>query len=340
MHYSKLMMAVAIAAMPIACTQGDSVVNVNGSSVRVLLTDSPFPYDDLKSVDIYVVKVEASTAADSGAISDPSNWVTIAEPHRAVDVLALTDGATELLGEQSLSAATYRAVRLTIDVDSSSITRNDGSPQPVIWQATGRDVLNALVESPVDAPASGANIVIDFDLGRSFEFLVPDSSQTETLLFIPWIRAVNAAATGEITGTVTDTTGGARNQVVVAERRFPNGGDWYYQAATAHVASDGTYHLRFLAEGHYHVWAWAESPTGGSVLTPTLVTDVTAGQTVNLAGLTFGPDTSGVFVDSSAGGGDSSGSTWDSTGGSDSTTSGVAVMRSETLRRSGLLPVR
>lgn len=337
MQYSKWCLVLAIVAMPLACIQSDSVTGGNGSSVRVLLTDSPFPYDDMKSVDIYVVKVEASTASDSSAISDPSTWTTIAEPHRAVNVLALSDGATELLGENELSAATYRAVRMTIDVDSSSITRADGTPQAVIWQATGRDVLNALVESPVSAPASGADIVIDFDLGRSFEFVGADSSHTETLLFIPWIRAVNAAATGTIEGTVADTSGAARNQVVVAERRFPNGGEWYYSAATSHVASDGSYRLRYLAEGHYHVYAWAEAPNGDPIMTETRTVDITAGQVVTIPGLTLGPDTSSVVVDSGTygGGGDSAAG-----GGSDSTTNGAAVMRPETLRRTGLQAIR
>lgn len=291
--------ALVLGALLAACATDSSTNSLNGGSshARVLLTDSPFPYDDYASVNIYIVSVEASTASDSGAISDPSTWTTVAEPHRAVNVLGLSDGATELLGETDLSAGTYRAVRVTIDVDSSSVIGTGGSPVPVLWQASGRSVLNALVESPLDAPEAGADIVIDFDLGRSFEVMTDSSNAgTRTLLFIPWIRAVNAAATATVTGTVSSSDP-VRNRAAVASRRFPNGGDYYYTAASSRVAADGSFRLPWLATGHYQITVEAEDAAGRPYVTDPAVVDLVAGQVVSLPALTLHPDTGGAFPD-------------------------------------------
>ncbi|HKI93654.1 MAG TPA: DUF4382 domain-containing protein [Gemmatimonadales bacterium] len=322
-----------------ACSTGGPITSSGVSHTRVLLTDAPFPYDDLSAVNIYIVSVEASSAADSGSISDPSTWATIAEPHRAVNVLALTGGTTEVLGETDLSAGVYRAVRVTIDVDSSTVLAGDGTPVPVLWQASGRDALNALVESPIDAPEAGADIVLDFDLARCFQYFTdPGDTTSRQLVFIPWIRAVNAAATGSVTGMVTDPTASPvpiRNRTAVASRQLPGGGDSYYLAASSHVASDGSFALRWLTAGHYRIAVEAETITGLPYVTDSVFLDVVAGQSADVGTLLLHPDTLAGSIDSTGTGGqDSTGSAPDSTGaggdttgggGTDSTNSGAPV---------------
>lgn len=289
--------ALALSALVAACTTG-TPVDVGSSHTRVLLTDSPFPYDDLSSVDIYVVKVEASTAADSGALSDPSTWTTIVEPHRAVNVLNLSNGVTELLGEADLSAAVYRAVRVTIDADSSDVMDASGVPFNVLWQGTGRQVLNALVVSPIDQPESGADIVLDFDLGQSFEFLADTTpAGPRSVLFFPVIRAVNVKATGTITGSVSSSDP-VRNRTAVASRPFVNS-DTYFQVATARVNSDGSFLLPWLTPGHYQITVEAEDTAGKPYVTDPALTDLVAGQTVAVPPLTLHPDTGAVIPDSS-----------------------------------------
>lgn len=302
-----------------ACSTGGPITSSGMSHTRVLLTDAPFPYDDLSAVNIYIVAVEASSAADSGSISDPSTWTTVAEPHRAVNVLGLTGGTTEVLGETDLSAGVYRAVRITIDVDSSTVLAADGTPVPVLWQASGRDALNALVESPIDAPEAGADIVLDFDLARCFQYLIdPNDSASKRLVFIPWIRAVNAKATGSVIGMVTDLTASpvpVRNRTAVASRQLPGGGASYYLAASSHVASDGSLALHWLTAGHYLIAVEAETITGLPYVSDSVLVDVVAGQSADVGTLLLHPDTLAGSIDSTGTGGvDSTGSGQDSTG--------------------------
>src|SRR5947207_1757115 len=80
-----------------ACYQDDSS---NGPASRkplakVLLTDAPFPYDSVTSVNLYVVRIEASTQMDATG----GDWIVIAEPRRTFDLLQLQQGTTAILCE-------------------------------------------------------------------------------------------------------------------------------------------------------------------------------------------------------------------------------------------------
>ncbi len=133
----------------------------------VLLTDSPFPFDAVQRVEVYIESIAASASADTAG-DVTTGWVTVAEPAARFDLLQLQRGTTALLGEGDLPAGAYRAVRMVVNTDSSWLTYNDGTRADVQWQVAGSFQLNALVEAPIDVPDSGAQIVIDFDVGRSF----------------------------------------------------------------------------------------------------------------------------------------------------------------------------
>src|SRR5438552_17957405 len=102
-----------------ACYQDDSS---NGPASRkplakVLLTDAPFPYDSVTSVNLYVVRIEASTQMDATG----GDWIVIAEPRRTFDLLQLQQGTTAILGEGQIPAGEYHAGRMAIDTSLSSI---------------------------------------------------------------------------------------------------------------------------------------------------------------------------------------------------------------------------
>ena len=83
---------------------------------RVLLTDAPFPYDSIASVNLYVVRIEASAQLDTTGGGD---WVTISQPKRTFDLLQLQQGATADLGQGEIPAGQYHAIRMTIDTSLS-----------------------------------------------------------------------------------------------------------------------------------------------------------------------------------------------------------------------------
>src|SRR3954467_2568299 len=75
----------------------------------VQLTDAPFPTDSVKSVDIFVVRVDGrvadvdEAAADANVATEDAShgdgWKTLATPNASVDLLALQNGVVSTLGE-------------------------------------------------------------------------------------------------------------------------------------------------------------------------------------------------------------------------------------------------
>jgi hypothetical protein len=170
---------------------------------QVLLTDAPFPFDDVTSVDIYIASIEASTQGDSADDADDQVWVHVVQPERTFDLLQLQNGATALVGEGELPADVYRAIRIAVDVDRSRVVMADGSLGLVDWLGGGVMLLHAFVEDPLDVPAEGTSIVIDFDVGRSFTHNQASDTTQGSFVFHPAIRALSEAATGSLAGTVT-----------------------------------------------------------------------------------------------------------------------------------------
>ena len=189
---------IGLLAAAAACS--DNTVAGGSGHTRVYLTDDPFPYASISAVNVYVARIEASASTDTTG-QDPASWVTIATPERTFNLLDFQGGSSALIGEADLPASRYAAVKVVINTARSSVVRNDGSQAAVHWPVSGDLALYALVEQPLAVTASGAQIVLDFDVGSTF---LADGSGG--FYFVPWIRAVDQAATGRIVGTVTATS--------------------------------------------------------------------------------------------------------------------------------------
>lgn len=255
-----LAVAAAVAAAVLACSDDPTDLGSDGQT-RVLLTDSPFPFDDVASVDVYFVQIDASTQRDTGVSADDQSWVPIVAPKKTLDLLELQDGTTALVGEGDLPADVYKSVRVAIDADQSRITMNDGSHPQVNWQG-GLMWLHAFVEDPLDVPAEGASIVIDFDVGRSFDYIAGSDTVPGYFVFFPVLRAVNEATTGTLVGTVTaDPEGdgsfapveGAVVTVRFGDPTLPSNTWW--TAATGRTDAAGAYRIAYLSERQFIVTA-------------------------------------------------------------------------------------
>jgi hypothetical protein len=238
----------AVATMTVACYQDDTTGAPNGSPMtNVLLTDAPFPFDTVQAVNVYVISVSVSTQPDTGGSADSMAWVDVTAPHRQINLLELQQGDTALLGGNAIPAGQYRAVRLILDGDSSNIRYNDGSLAQVHWGGSGRQAIHAFVEAAVAVPDSGADIVIDFDVGRSFHY---NDLGDGAFNFIPWIRAVNRAETGSIAGAVSGPGGAVKGATVSAWGGGPS--NWYIYS-TGITDTGGHYRLAYLLPGTYIV---------------------------------------------------------------------------------------
>ena len=256
-------LAAVTAVMLVAgCYQDEATGSLPGNrrATRVLITDAPFPFDTVESVDIYFISISASTEPDTGSNADNMQWVPIVEPHRQINLLSLQRGDTALLGAKEIPANQYRAIQVVIDVDSSAIRFKGGSQAVVRWNGSGRQALHTFVEAAMAVPDSGADIVLDFDVGRSFAY---NNLGDGAFDFFPWIRAVNEDATGSISGTVSsDTSAGPAGPVANATVSAYGGGpsNWYiYSTGTTDAA--GHYKLAYLLPGTYIVGIEPKAPS-------------------------------------------------------------------------------
>ncbi|MGH7568989.1 MAG: DUF4382 domain-containing protein [Gemmatimonadales bacterium] len=243
----------------VACYEDGNVTTFppRPSHIRVLLTDAPFPFDSVDKVEVYIVSVAASTTADTGDTPGSQRWVTIATPRKRFDLLEVQQGATTLVGEGELPVDEYEAVRIVLNVDSSRIVYLSGAEPAVHWADSGRAeiAIHTIVQSPVAVPDAGADIVIDFDVGRSFRY---DARGDGSFDFVPWIRAINRAATGSIAGTVLADSGDGVNRpiekasitVYSGESAFPH--TWQI-LATGRTEAAGHYRIAFLLPDTYIV---------------------------------------------------------------------------------------
>jgi len=106
---TKLVSALAVfaLALPGACSDSLSTTPNHGDGIGALmvrLTDAPFLTDSLKSVDIFVVRVDGRVTAtdDNEANSNlddggSSGWQTLASPNAAFNLLALQNGVSTSL---------------------------------------------------------------------------------------------------------------------------------------------------------------------------------------------------------------------------------------------------
>lgn len=200
---SLIHVAVLTAAVLTACGTNDSMNPAEGlGSVRVQLTDAPFPFDSVAKVEVHVVRVDARIAdADSAAadanVSDNSQggWVEIARPDKVVELLALRGGKVADLGSTQVAVGTYRGLRLILDASKSSLTLKNGmsltgaSSPGVKFPSADKSGLKIKIDGGVAITEENATIlVIDFDVGNSF--VMRGNSITQNgLLFKPTLSA-------------------------------------------------------------------------------------------------------------------------------------------------------
>src|SRR6266481_4971714 len=257
----------AAAAIAVACYKDDVTTVVPNSGkpmAKVLLTDDPFPFDSVRSVQVYIVNIAVSTHPDTGTSADSMHWVTVAAPHRQVDLLTLQQGLTDSLGTGQVTADQYKAVLVTINVDSSAGIRfKNGSEAVVRWNGAGQESYGVFVEAPITIPDSGAVIVIDFDVGRSFVYNQLGDGAFD---FFASVRAVNRAATGNISGAVShDTSAGPAGPVADATVSAWGGGpnNWFI-LSTGKTNAAGHYRLAYLLPGTYIVGVAPPAPAASN----------------------------------------------------------------------------
>ena len=174
--------------------------------VAASLTEAPLPAGSVKSVDVWVVRVDAKrqepTDAEAAEDTEESEaqqggWVTVAEPDAAFDLMKLADGTTTLLGDAEVAAVAYNGFRLIIDPAKSSVTLNDATNTVIGGESIEGLKFPSAAQSGIKIKLSGgpveveegetSTLVVKFDVSKSF-VVRGDSIPQNGLLFKPVIR--------------------------------------------------------------------------------------------------------------------------------------------------------
>jgi len=268
---------VAYIAGAIALTAcGDSSGTGTGT-LSVRLTDAPFPFSEVASVDAFIVRVDArkaeSTDAEAEDESNQEGWTTVATPNALVNLLDLSDGKTTNLGATTLPTGTYSGFRLIIDPSQSSMTLKDGSHPDIKFPSAGHSGIKVKLDQPVELTEDGSVMTLDFDVGRSF--VTRGNNARNGFIFRPVVRAVAQDITGSVTGSVraTSATGAgvpdATVEVLTAGSLLTDA-DPTHVVRTAKTDASGNFRIAFLLPGTYVLRA---TPPAASGFKPALLPD-------------------------------------------------------------------
>lgn len=244
--------------------------------LTVRLTDAPFPFSNVASVDVFVVRVDAKTASTTDAeAADETNhdgWTTVASPNTLINLLDLGSGKTMNLGATTLATGTYQSFRLILDTDKSSITLKDGTKPPIFFPSAAQTGIKVNLDQPIKLTQDGSVMTLDFDIGRSF--VMRGNSPSNGFNFKPVIQAVAQDITGSATGSVhANTATGAA--VPDATVEVLTAGSLIGDTDPAHIVSstktdaNGNFRFAFLLPGSYVLRA---TPTTASGFKPALLT--------------------------------------------------------------------
>lgn len=267
---------VAYIAGAIALTGCSDSSGTGTGTLSVRLTDAPFPFSEVASVDAFIVRVDARKAEPTDAeAADESNqegWTTVATPNALVNLLDLSDGKTTNLGATTLPTGTYNGFRLIIDPSQSSMTLKDGTHPDIKFPSAGQSGIKVQLDQPIELTENGSVMTLDFDVGRSF--VTRGNNARNGFIFRPVVRAVAQDITGSVTGSVraTSATGAgvpdATVEVLTAGSLLTDA-DPTHVVRTAKTDANGDFRIAFLLPGTYVLRA---TPPTASGFKPALLT--------------------------------------------------------------------
>ena len=213
---------VAAFAFP-ACGGGGGGGGAGGDdpALRVVVTDSPFPFEDVLSATVRIQRVELRDASGGFLVLVDFSG----EGGRELDLVQLRNGAVATLFEGDPAPGSYDLVRII--VEAVEITIDDGGIPKVFdefkipsGEQTG---VKVFVDPPISVTTGlSQDLVLDFDLAGSF--VVQGNPKTPAGIkgfhFKPVVRAVNASTAGTLTFRVMSDNGTPGN---AADDFFLNG---------------------------------------------------------------------------------------------------------------------
>lgn len=234
------------AAVLVACGGGggDPVPAPPASTLGTLavaLTDAPACGFDAVNVTVSKVRVHRSEGASDG----DSGWTDITlSPAKKINLLSLTNGVLESLGQASLEAGRYTQIRLVLDANASgtanTVVPTAGKTEQALETPSAVQSGIKLVGNIDVSAGQKTDVVLDFDACKSVLARGKNSYALK-----PVVKVVPAVSNG-ISGYISTALLGRGVQVSAQQ----NGA---IVSSTAPNASTGEFFLSRLAPGNYEV---------------------------------------------------------------------------------------
>lgn len=201
-------------------------------SLEVRMHDAPIDSADQVNVSIEQVEINEGNSEDG--------WSVISSPNQTYNLLNLTNGAYEVLGDTTLPTGSYQQIRLVLNETGHNVVVDGETYDLKVPSGTQTGVklnVNAEIEENITYV-----LLLDFDAARSV--VQAGNSQSVEYLLKPVIRATNEAVTGAIAGTVDPAESKPTIYAIQNSDTL---------ASTIADTSSGDFELIGLEEGSYDV---------------------------------------------------------------------------------------
>jgi hypothetical protein len=188
-------------------------VSSGDGTLRVSVTDAPFPFEYVESASVRIIEVSVRHADGGGFEELPLSGPV------DVDLVPLTGGVSEFLVAAELPAGTYDQVRLIVEAGTVVLTDEavvlDGNTFStdlgnMKYPSASQSGIKVNIDPNIEVVTQlTADLTLDFDLTKSFVFNGPPTHEpgVKSVLFTPVIRAVNNSEFGSISLTVRGDMG-------------------------------------------------------------------------------------------------------------------------------------
>lgn len=173
------------------------------SSLKIYVTDAPFPGDLVESATVTIKQVQVREAG--------GGWQDVFDGSETIDLVPLRGGVSALLVDASLDPGTYNEVRLIVEagevtLDEKAFVAGDShvfnSANGGLHFPSGAQTgIKVKVDNDITVVTElSAELTLDFDLSKNFVFNGPmtHAPGVRRVIFTPVVRAVNSSTAGRV----------------------------------------------------------------------------------------------------------------------------------------------
>lgn len=209
-------LGILLAGLMVGCNNNPDNLDQDPSGpgkVILKITDAPFPAELVAEANVTIdwVQLGKIEPTEDGEKTDDQFYTIELVEETTFNLLELSNGISEVLGEAEVPAGEYDEIRM--HVTSASIVLTDGTEYDMKVPGGSSSGLKVKVIPAILVDnGTPSEILLDFDVSRSFVAkgnynAKKGINNIKGFNFKPVVRAVNTAVSGKIYGLVTELEG-------------------------------------------------------------------------------------------------------------------------------------